>query len=82
MFFSLGTLGPLLTFGFFAHLLSHRMMNELLRVSGVLVLIMGLLMTNRALRLTESGFDTESLRQRWQLLMQDAAQPAGGHHEH
>lgn len=53
MFFCLGTLGPLLTFGFFAHLLSHRMMNELLRVSGILVL----LMANKGLKLTGSGFD-------------------------
>ncbi len=81
-FFSLGTLGPLLTFGFFAHLLSHRLMNELLRVSGVLVLVMGLMMTNRGLRLTESGFDMNSLRESLQVLMHDVTQHAGEHHEH
>lgn len=81
-FFSLGTLGPLLAFGFFARLLSHRMMNELLRVSGVLVLVMGLMMTNRGLRLTESGFDLHSLKESLQVLMHDVTQHAGEHHEH
>ncbi len=81
MFFSLGTLGPLLTLGVFAHLLSRRMMNELLRASGVLVLIMGLLMINRGLRLTESGFDTDSLRKNWEVLMHSVGMHAG-HHEH
>jgi sulfite exporter TauE/SafE/copper chaperone CopZ len=74
--------GPLLTFGFFAHLLSHRMMNELLRVSGVLVLLMGLMMTDKGLKLTESGFDVDSLRQQWQFIMQGVAQHPGGHGDH
>jgi sulfite exporter TauE/SafE/copper chaperone CopZ len=82
MFFCLGTLGPLLTFGFFAHLLSHRMMNELLRVSGVLVLLMGLMMTNKGLKLTGSGYDMDSLRQQWQVIMQAIAQHPGGHGDH
>lgn len=82
MFFSLGTLGPLLAFGWFAHLLSHRMMNELLRVSGVLVLLMGLMMTDRGLRLTGSGFDTEALHERWQILTQSVTPQGGGHAEH
>lgn len=82
MFFCLGTLGPLLTFGFFAHLLSHRMMNELLRVSGILVLLMGLMMTNKGLKLTDSGFDTETLRQQWQVIMQGVSQHPGGHGDH
>jgi sulfite exporter TauE/SafE/copper chaperone CopZ len=74
--------GPLPTFGFFAHLLSHRMMNELLRVSGVLVLLMGLMMTDKGLKLTESGFDVDSLRQQWQFIMQGVAQHPGGHGDH
>ena len=82
MFFCLGTLGPLLTFGFFAHLLSHRMMNELLRVSGILVLLMGLMMANKGLKLTGSGFDLDSLRQQWQVIMQGVAQHPAGHGDH
>jgi sulfite exporter TauE/SafE len=82
VFFSLGTLGPLLTFGWFAHLLSHRLMNELLRVSGVLVLLMGLMMTDRGLRLTGSGLDTDALRGHWQTLMQDISRQEGRHAAH
>jgi sulfite exporter TauE/SafE len=82
LFFGLGTLGPLLGFGFFANLLSQRMMNELLRVSGVLVLLMGLMMTDRGLRLTESGIDFDALRERWQMFMRDAGPHTTGHGEH
>ncbi|WP_162560014.1 urease accessory protein UreH domain-containing protein [Methylotetracoccus oryzae] len=80
--FGLGTLGPLLGFGFFAHLLSRRVLNELLRVSGLLVLIMGLLMTDRGMRLTESGYDFATLRARWHSLMNDLSQPPPGDHAH
>ena len=81
MFFGLGTLGPLLGFGVFAHLLSQRLLYEMLRVSGILVLLMGLLMTDRGLRLTESGFDLATLRGHWRTLMQHdtAAGDHGGH---
>jgi len=82
MFFCLGTLGPLLTFGFFAHLLSHRIMNELLRVSGILVLLMGLMMANKGLKLTGSGFDLDSLRQQWHVIMQGVAEHPAGHGDH
>jgi len=81
-FFSLGTLIPLLGFGTFAHLLSPRMRNQLLKVSGLLVLVMGLMMANRGLRLTETGFDWGSLWERLQVLLQDAAMHAGEPHHH
>jgi hypothetical protein len=58
------------------------MMNELLRVSGVLVLLMGLMMTNKGLKLTGSGYDMDSLRQQWQVIMQAIAQHPGGHGDH
>jgi sulfite exporter TauE/SafE len=80
--FGLGTLGPLLGFGFFAHLLSRRVLSELLRVSGLLVLVMGLMMADRGLRLTESGFDFATLRNRWQSLTHELAQHPGGHEHH
>jgi sulfite exporter TauE/SafE/copper chaperone CopZ len=80
--FGVGTLGPLLGFGFFAHLLSRRVLNELLRVSGLLVLIMGLLMTDRGLRLTESGYDFASLRHRWHTLTTELSQHPAGEHAH
>jgi sulfite exporter TauE/SafE len=80
--FGLGTLGPLLGFGFFAHLLSRRVLAELLRVSGLLVLVMGLMMADRGLRLTDSGFDFATLRNRWQSLTHELAHHPGGHEHH
>ena len=80
--FGLGTLGPLLGFGFFAHALSRRVLSELLRVSGLLVLVMGLLMTDRGLRLTESGYDFASLRAAWHSVWQDWTRDSGMHAHH
>jgi hypothetical protein len=47
-----------------------------------LVLLMGLMMTNKGLKLTGSGFDIDSLRQQWQVIMQGMAQHPGGHGDH
>jgi len=52
--FSLGTLLPLLGFGLFASLLSPAVMRQLVRVSGLLVIVMGLMMANRGLKMLES----------------------------
>lgn len=46
-FFGLGTLPPLLGFGFFASYLSSKTIHDLVRVSGILVIMMGLMMANR-----------------------------------
>ena len=46
-FFGLGTLPPLLGFGFFASYLSLKSIQQLISVSGVLVIFMGLMMLNR-----------------------------------
>jgi sulfite exporter TauE/SafE/copper chaperone CopZ len=61
-FFGLGTLVPLLSFGFFATLLSRNTIYELVKVSGILVIIMGIMMVNRGLKMTQSGYDFNSLR--------------------
>ncbi len=61
-FFGLGTLGPLLGFGFFANLLSRNIIHDLVRVSGVLVIVMGIMMANRGLILTKSGYDFGSVK--------------------
>jgi copper ion binding protein len=50
-FFGLGTLPPLLGFGFFASFLSRKAISEIVRVSGVLVIFMGGMMLNRGLML-------------------------------
>ena len=63
-FFGLGTLIPLLGFGFFANLLSRNTIHDLVRVSGVLVIVMGVMMANRGLKLTQSGYDFSSLQGR------------------
>ncbi len=65
-FFGLGTLPPLLGFGFFASFLSRKTIHEMIKVSGVLVIIMGAMMLNRGLTITDSGLDAGSL---WQRLM-------------
>jgi uncharacterized protein len=59
-FFGLGTLPPLLGFGFFASYLSRKTIHDLVRVSGVLVIIMGLMMLDRGLLMTGSGLDSGS----------------------
>lgn len=46
-FFGLGTLPALLGYGFFASYLSGKTIHDLVRVSGVLVIGMGLMMVNR-----------------------------------
>jgi len=63
LFFGLGTLVPLLGFGFFANLLSRNTIHDLVRVSGVLVIIMGVMMANRGLKLTKSGYDFGSVQE-------------------
>lgn len=47
--FGIGTLAPLLGFGMFASVLSANAMHQLVRVSGILVIAMGLMMANRGL---------------------------------
>jgi sulfite exporter TauE/SafE/copper chaperone CopZ len=49
--FGTGTLIPLLTFGTFASALSAKTQNQLLAVSGMLVILMGLMMIDRGLKL-------------------------------
>ncbi|MFZ2452684.1 MAG: sulfite exporter TauE/SafE family protein [Methylovulum miyakonense] len=53
LMFSLGTLLPLLGFGLFASLLSSAFMRQLVRVSGILVIAMGLMMAGRGLKMLE-----------------------------
>ncbi|WP_367025605.1 sulfite exporter TauE/SafE family protein [Methylococcus sp. ANG] len=65
-FFGLGTLLPLLGFGLFASILSRNTIHLLVRVSGILVIIMGLMMADRGLKLIQSGYDLASLLSRWE----------------
>ena len=57
---------PLLGFGLFASALSRHVMQTLMHVSGILVIAMGLMMADRGLKMTQSGYDFGSLLSRWQ----------------
>ncbi|MBT8010687.1 hypothetical protein HN681_04545, partial [archaeon] len=59
--FALGTLPVMLGFGFFASLVSSKMTHKILKASGAIVIILGLLMVNNALALTGTGYDFNSL---------------------
>jgi sulfite exporter TauE/SafE/copper chaperone CopZ len=63
-FFGLGTLIPLMGFGLIASSVPHRIMRQLVLASAVLVIGMGLMMADRGLKLTESGYDFSSLTSR------------------
>jgi sulfite exporter TauE/SafE/copper chaperone CopZ len=62
--FGTGTLIPLLAFGAFASALSGKTQNQLLAVSGILVILMGLMMIDRGLRLTQSGYNFSAVVER------------------
>lgn len=53
MLFGLGTLLPLLGFGMFATLLSPKAMRQLMSVSGILVIAMGVMMAQRGLKIMQ-----------------------------
>ncbi|MFC1723886.1 sulfite exporter TauE/SafE family protein, partial [Nanoarchaeota archaeon] len=59
--FALGTLPVMLGFGYFASFVSNKMTHKILKASGVLVIILGIVMLNRGLALTGSGYDMNSL---------------------
>lgn len=62
--FGLGTLVPLLGFGLVASTVSRSTIDLLVRASAVMVIAMGLMMADRGLRLTGSGYDAASLLSR------------------
>jgi len=72
-FFGLGTLLPLLSFGLIASNISHSVMHQLVIASAILVIAMGLMMADRGLKLTGSGYDLNSLSSRWQQTVPAAA---------
>ncbi len=55
LIFGLGTLVPLLGFGLFASLLSPAVMRQMVQVSGILVIAMGLMMAQRGLTMMRIG---------------------------
>lgn len=65
-FFGLGTLVPLLSFGLISSSVSKDAINLLIRASAIPAIVMGLMMADRGLKLTGSGYDFNSLSFRWQ----------------
>jgi len=63
--FGTGTLIPLLTFGMFASALSSKTQNQLVAVSAILVILMGLMMTDRGLKMTQSGYNFGAIVERF-----------------
>lgn len=59
--FGLGTLPVLLGFGGLTNVISGKMTRKILKISAVIVLILGLIMLNRGLALTGSGYDVTSI---------------------
>jgi sulfite exporter TauE/SafE/copper chaperone CopZ len=59
--FAIGTLIPMMFFGAFASFLSHGFQNSIVRVSAVIVIIMGLLMINNGLALTGNAINSNSI---------------------
>lgn len=60
-FFGLGTLVPLLGLGLFANILPASVVHQLVKVSGLLVIVMALMMANRGLKMTRSGYDLKTI---------------------
>jgi sulfite exporter TauE/SafE/copper chaperone CopZ len=59
--FGLGTLPILFGFGLFASYVSKSMTHKILKISGVIVLVLGMAMLNRGLALTGTGYDFNSM---------------------
>jgi sulfite exporter TauE/SafE len=59
--FGLGTLPVLFGFGLFASYVSKSMTHKILKISGIIVLVLGIAMLNRGLALTGMGFDINSI---------------------
>ncbi len=61
LFFGLGTLPLMLSFGFLTSLLSVNLTPKLLKASSVIVIVLGAIMLNRGLAVTGSGTDFNTL---------------------
>ncbi|MBU0667120.1 MAG: sulfite exporter TauE/SafE family protein [Nanoarchaeota archaeon] len=59
--FGLGTLPVMLGFGYFASFVSGKVTQKILKASGVIVIILGLVMINNSLVLTGTGYDFSSI---------------------
>jgi sulfite exporter TauE/SafE/copper chaperone CopZ len=60
--FGLGTLPVLFGFGSLVTIISHKTTSRILKISAMLILILGLIMINTGLALTGSSYDLQSLK--------------------
>jgi len=61
MAFGLGTLPVMLGFWGVVNIISHKTIKKILKISAIVVLILGLIMLNRGLALTGTGYDFNSV---------------------
>ena len=59
--FALGTLPVMLGFGYLTSIISKKATHKILKASGVIVIVLGLIMVNRGLALTGTGYDLNSI---------------------
>ncbi|MDO8516526.1 MAG: sulfite exporter TauE/SafE family protein [Nanoarchaeota archaeon] len=62
MAFGLGTLPIMLGFGSLTTVISHKTTKKILKISAIIVLILGLVMLNRGLTLTGSNYNYDSIK--------------------
>jgi len=68
--FALGTLPVMLAFGYFASMISGNATRQFMKVSALIILLLGAAMLNRSLLLSGSGYDVNSLLSRTSLALQ------------
>ncbi|MDP2908772.1 MAG: sulfite exporter TauE/SafE family protein [Nanoarchaeota archaeon] len=71
--FALGTLPVMLSFGYLTSFISSNLTHKILKASGVIVIVLGLIMLNNGLSLTGTGYDFKSF-----LTSAEAGAVAGG----
>lgn len=59
--FALGTIPALIGFGYATTFISKKIAHKLLKVSGVLVILLGIIMLNNGVALTGTGYDAKSI---------------------
>jgi len=59
--FGLGTLPVMISFGYFISIVSSKIANKIVKFSGVVVIVLGLIMVNNGFVLSGSGYDFQSI---------------------
>jgi sulfite exporter TauE/SafE/copper chaperone CopZ len=64
MVFGLGTLPVMFGFGGITNIVSHNATRKILKISAIIVLVLGLIMLNRGLSLVGNGYDIRSISEK------------------